>query len=412
MSVLTNGKPTPRTRDTFLVFGSPAIEEPEIEEVVATLRSGWLGTGPRVAVFEGLFREYTGARYAMALSSCTAALHLSMIAAGIGQGDEVITTPLTFAATANSILHAGGRPVFVDVDRRTMNIDPERIQDYIDRRCYIDNKTGLPVNRDTHAKVRAIIPVHMAGRPCDMDAIGRIARQYNLYVIEDAAHAIEAVYKGRKIGAVSDLTCFSFYVTKNVVTGEGGMVTTDDEELADRIKIYGLHGLSRDAWSRYSDKGYKHYQVLYPGFKYNMMDLQAAIGIHQMDRVDAYHERREAIWRRYDQAFADLPLDLPAQPEPDTVHARHLYTVLVRPGEAGMTRDQFQQRLYELKIGTGVHFVALHLHEYYRRTFGWLRGDFPNAESISDRTISLPLSAKLTDDDVEDVIAAVRHVLG
>jgi dTDP-4-amino-4,6-dideoxygalactose transaminase len=400
-----------RKRDSFLVFGSPRIEEPEIQEVLATLRSGWLGTGPKVARFEEMFREYVGAHYALAVNSCTAALHLAMVATGIGPGDEVITTPMTFAATANSIIHALAHPVFVDVDRRTMNICPENIVRYIEDECVTDPKTGLPVNRRSRRKVRAIQPVHFAGRPCDMDAIGAIARKHRLYVIEDAAHAIETKYKGRKVGSIGDITCFSFYVTKNIVTGEGGMLTTNDEHIADQVKVLGLHGMSKDAWKRYSDSGFKHYQILFPGFKYNMMDIQASLGIHQIKRVDDYLKRRNEIWRRYDEAFADLPLELPAPPEPNTVHARHLYTPLLKLEKLRCTRDEFQQQLFELKIGTGIHFISLHLHDYYQRTYGYRPEDFPNARYISERTLSLPLSAKLTEDDVEDVIQAVRETI-
>lgn len=395
-------------RKDFLVFGSPRIEEEEIQEVVATLRSGWIGTGPRVGKFEAAFRDYTGARHAMALSSCTAALHLSMVAIGVGPGDEVITAPLTFAATANSVLHTGAHPVFVDVDRDTMLIDPEKVREYIERECYIDTKTGLPINRRSRRKVRAILPVHLTGRPCRMDDLKALADQYHLYLIEDAAHAIEAEYHGRKIGTIGDLTCFSFYVTKNVVTGEGGMVTTDDERLADCIKVYGLHGMSKHAWQRYSDKGFVHYEVLYPGFKYNMMDLQAALGIHQLRRVETYLRRREEVWNRYDEAFRTLPVRTPAPAEPDTLHARHLYTILVDADGVGKTRDEFQQTLFNANIGTGIHYTALHLHPYYHETFGYRRGDYLNAEYVSDRTLSLPLSARLTDQDVEDVIQAVR----
>ncbi len=381
------------TRKDFLVFGSPAIEEDEIQEVVATIRSGWLGTGPKVDRFQAIFRQYTAARYAVALNSCTAGLHLSMIVAGLRPGDEVITTPMTFCATANAILHAGGRPVFVDVDLRTMNIAPDRIEQALSRRT------------------KAIVPVHMAGRPCEMDVIMDIARRHGLVVIEDAAHCIEGRYKGEKVGSIGDLTCFSFYVTKNIVTGEGGMVTTNHEEWADKIKMYALHGMSRDAWKRYSGAGFRHYQVLFPGFKYNMMDIQASIGIHQMKRIETYLKRREEIWVQYDDAFVDLPVIRPAPPEAGTTHARNLYTLLLDIEKIGLSRDEVQQRLYEMNIGTGVHFIAVHLHEYYQRSLGFRKGQFPNAEFISERTLSLPLSAKLAPDDVEDVILAVRHVL-
>ena len=386
-------------RDGFLVFGSPLILEDEIQEVVETLRSGWIGTGPRVAKFEEMFKEYIGCKHALAVNSCTAALHLSMIAAGIGRGDQVITTPMTFAATANAIIHTGGTPVFVDVNRSTMNIDPQKVEDKVKAL----KAQGL--------KVKAIVPVHFAGRPCDMDAIMDIADRHNLVVIEDAAHAIDASYHGNKIGTIGDLTCFSFYVTKNIVTGEGGMVTTNNDEYAEKIKCYALHGLSGDAWQRFSDKGFKHYQVLYPGFKYNMMDLQAAMGLHQLPRIREHLRRREEIWNCYNASFSDLPVTVPAEPEENTGHARHLYTILVHLERITSDRDTIQQELYRQNIGTGIHYVALHLHPFYRDTYGLRYGDFPNAEFISQRTISLPLSPKLTDHDVNDVVEAVTRIL-
>jgi dTDP-4-amino-4,6-dideoxygalactose transaminase len=380
-------------RTRYLVFGAPQLGEEEIAEVVDSLRGGWLGTGPKVHRFEEMLRAHTGAEHAMALHSCTAALHLAMVASGVGHGDEVITTPLTFAATASSVVHAGAVPVLVDCDRDTQLIDPQRIEDAITPRT------------------RAIIPVHLAGRVCDMDAIGDIARRHGLLVIEDAAHALEAVYRGRKVGSISNLTCFSFYVTKNVTTGEGGAVTTDDPELAARIKTFGLHGLSRDAWKRFADQGYHHYEVEYPGFKYNMMDIQAAIGIHQLPRAAEWLRRREEVWRRYDAAFADLPVGTPAPAPHDQVHARHLYTLMVDEARSGISRDGFMAALHERRIGTGCHYVGLHLHAFYRDTFGYRPADFPNATWISERTVSLPLSPFLTDEDVEDVIAAVREVI-
>ena len=388
---IAGGKPV---RNSFLVFGSPLIEEDEIREIEATLRSGWLGTGPKVARFENMFRAYIGCRHALALSSCTASLHLSLLVTGIGPGDEVITTPMTFAATANVIVHVGARPIFVDIDRTTMNIDP------------------IQIERGITSKTKAIIPVHLAGRPCDMNAIMDIARRHHLLVIEDAAHAIEAEYKGEKVGNIGDLTCFSFYVTKNLVTGEGGMITTNDDGWADKIQIYGLHGMSKGAWKRYSDEGFKHYQIVYPGYKYNMMDIQASIGIHQLPRMERYLKRREEIWQQYDAAFASLPVIRPAPAEDNTKHARHLYTLLLDMDNLRADRDTIQQALNSENIGTGIHFVALHLHDYYARIYGYRRGDFPNAEYVSDRTISLPLSAKLTDQDVGDVIAGLQKVIG
>jgi dTDP-4-amino-4,6-dideoxygalactose transaminase len=379
--------------EQFIVFGAPRIEQPEIDEVVDSLESGWLGTGPKVARFEAMFRRYVGAEHALAVNSCTAGMHLSLLVAGLGSGDEVITTPMTFVSTINCILHAGATPVLVDCDRKTGLIDPQRIEDAITPRT------------------RAILPVHLYGRPCNMDAIMAIAGRHHMIVVEDAAHAMEATYKGRKIGNIGHLTCFSFYVTKNVTTGEGGMVTTNESAFADKIKIYALHGMTKDAWKRYSDEGYKHYQVIYPGFKYNMMDIQASIGIHQLARVESWLERRNEIWRRYSEAFADLPVGLPAPDEPETVHARHLYTLLIDREHCGLSRDEFMQRLYERGIGTGVHFIGAHLQPYYRDRFGYRPEDFPNATWISDRTVSIPLSAKLTDADVGRIIEAVSNVL-
>ena len=376
-------------RNGFLVFGAPLIEEAEIAEVVDSLRSGWLGTGPKVARFEELFRRYTGAEHAVAVSSCTAALHLCLLAAGVGPGDEVITTAMTFVATANAIVHTGATPILVDCQRHTGLIDPDRVEAAVTFRT------------------RAIIPVHLYGRPCAMDAIMDIAARHGLTVIEDAAHAIEASYRGRKIGTIGHMTAFSFYVTKNITTGEGGMVTTASAALAEVVKRQALHGLSHDAWRRYSDDGYRHYTAEAAGFKYNMTDLQAALGIHQLARIERGLERREEIWHRYDGAFAQLPVELPPPADTDTTHARHLYALCVDPASVGLTRDALVDRLHRLNVGTGVHFVGVHLQRYYARRFGLRPQDFPNATWISERTVSLPLSAGLTDADVEDVIQAV-----
>jgi dTDP-4-amino-4,6-dideoxygalactose transaminase len=376
-------------RKDFLVFGSPLIEQPEIDEVVASMKTGWLGTGPKVKKFEELIAAYKGSRFAMALNSCTAALHLSMLAIDLQPGDEVIVPTMTFAATANAVIHAGGRPVLVDCERDTMNIDPNDIE------------------RKITKKTKAIIPVHFAGRACNMDAIMAIARKRNLKVIEDCAHAIETEYHGKKAGTFGDLGCLSFYVTKNIVTGEGGMVITDNERYSDKIKILGLHGMSKDAWKRFSDEGYKHYQVVYAGFKYNMMDIQAAIGIHQIKRIEAYWKRRQEIWGQYNETFKDLPVFTPAPVEPNTRHAYHLYTLLIDIERTKVTRDMFLNAMTKQNIGVGVHYIALHLQPYYQESFGYKKGDFPNSEWISDRTVSLPISAKLTESDCNDVINSV-----
>ncbi|MFB3910258.1 MAG: DegT/DnrJ/EryC1/StrS family aminotransferase [Candidatus Eisenbacteria bacterium] len=387
---IEGGRPV---RDEFLIFGSPDIREPEIAEVVEALRSGWPGTGPRVARFEEAFRAYVGARYSVALGSCTAGLHLSLIALGLKPGDEVVTTPLTFVATVNSILHVGARPVFADCDRRTMNIDPDRIASAVT------------------ARTKVILPVHFAGRPADMTRIESIASPRGIRILEDAAHAIESVHRGRKVGTIGDCTVFSFYVTKNVITVEGGMVTTEDEAIASWVKVAGLHGMSKDAWKRFGDEGFKHYWVHFPGFKYNMMDIQAAIGLHQLPRVEEGWLRRREIWQRYMEAFSDLPAFLPAPvPEGDR-HAFHLFTLLVDTDNLTVDRDRVLSALQAENIGVGVHYTAVHFHPYYRETFGFARGDFPEAEFVSDRTVSIPLSTRLTDADVDDVIRGVRKVL-
>jgi len=386
--------PPIRSKDRFLVFGAPAIEEAEIEEVVASMRSGWLGTGPKVARFENDFKGYKGADHAVAVNSCTAALHLSILSAGIQPGDEVITTPMTFCATVNAIIHAGAVPVLADVDPVTMNINPEEVK--------------LKVT----PKTRAILPVHFAGRSCDMDPICEIAKRHQLRLIEDCAHAVETEYKGRKAGTFGDFGCFSFYVTKNIVTGEGGMVLAHREEDAARIKVLALHGMSKDAWKRFGDEGYKHYFVVECGFKYNMMDVQAAIGIHQLSRVEAYWRRRQEIWNRYNEAFADLPIGLPADPEPDTRHAHHLYTILVDPVKTGISRDAFLDSMTIQNIGVGVHYLSIPEHPYYQQKFDWKPEDYPNAMRIGRQTVSLPLSARMNSQDVADVIAAVQKVVG
>jgi len=377
-------------RKNFLVFGSPCIGQEEIDEVVATMKSGWLGTGPKTHQFEKEFAEYLGVKHCVAVSSCTAALHLSMIAAGIGPGDEVIVPSMTFCASANSVIHTGATPVFADCTIPEMVLDP------------------VDVKRKITSRTKAILPVHFHGRPVDVDAIQKIAREHGLYIIDDAAHAIETEYKGRKVGHFAECTCFSFYVTKNMTSVEGGMVATDNDEWADRIKIYALHGMSKDAWARFSDKGYKHYQVVMPGFKYNMTDIQASIGIHQLHKLEKNWVRRQEIWNAYNNEFRDLPLDLPAKVDNTIRHAYHLYAIRVRD-EAGISRDALMQRLQDQKIGTGVHYTALHMHQYYSQTYGYKEGDFPNAEKIGDTTLSIPFSAGLTDEDVADVVKAMKE---
>lgn len=380
-------------RLTFLPFSLPSIGEEEIAEVVDSLRSGWITTGPKAQQFEKDFADYVGARYAVGLSSATAGLHLSIKALGIGPGDEVITTPMTFVATVNMIVANGATPVLADIDPRTLQIDPVEVEKRVTK------------------KTRAIVPVHFAGQPVDLDAIHSIAETHRLAVLEDAAHAIGTEYKGKRIGALSELSVFSFHPIKNITTGEGGMVTTNDESLAERIRILKFHGISKDAWKRYDAGGTPHYDVLDIGFKYNLMDLQAALGLHQLKKVDAFNERRRQMALRYNEAFADLDeIELPRQVAWPHKHAWHLYVIFVRPDRLTLDRYGFMDALKEAKIGTGIHFIATHLHRYYREHFSCRRGDFPHAESISDRILSLPLFPGMTDRDQEDVIAAVRRI--
>ncbi|MFC4250407.1 DegT/DnrJ/EryC1/StrS family aminotransferase [Sinimarinibacterium flocculans] len=383
------------TDKPFLVFGAPDIGEEEVSEVVQCLQSGWLGTGPRVAQFEQDFASYkgVGTTHVAAVNSCTAALHVSMVAAGIEPGAEVITTPLTFCATINAIIHAGLTPVLADVDPATQCISPEAIEAAITPRT------------------QAILPVHFAGRPCEMDRIMSIAAKHKFVVIEDCAHAIETTYKGRQAGTFGDFGCFSFYVTKNVVTGEGGMILARSEAHIARAKVLALHGMSKDAWHRFGDKGYKHYQVVECGFKYNMMDLQAAIGIHQLSRVESNWLRRHDIWNQYQAAFADLPVGRPAEPSSDGRHAHHLYTLMVNRERSGVGRDDFLERMNAQRIGTGVHYLSVPEHPYYQERFGWTPDEWPTAKKIGRETVSLPLSAKLKPADAERIIAAVNGAL-
>jgi dTDP-4-amino-4,6-dideoxygalactose transaminase len=383
-------------RSEFLVFGKPRIEEEDIAEVVATLRSGWIGMGPRTIQFERDFAAYTGAKHAIAVNSCTAALHLGLIAAGVGPGDEVITTPLTFAATANVIEHVGARPIFADIDRRTQNLDPARVAEKITPRT------------------RMVVPVHMLGRAADMDPLLALAAEHNLTIMEDAAHAVETVYRGRHAGTLGHFAAFSFYANKNVTTGEGGMLTTDDDAAADHIRRLRLHGISKDAWKRYSAEGFTPYELVEPGYKYNMLDLTAALGLGQLRRVEENWRIRERLVMLYNEGLAEVPgLTIPALEPlgPGDRHAWHLYTIAL--GLEGLTigREAFIDELQRRNIGSGIHYTALHIQGYYRERYGYGRGDLPDAEWVSERTVSLPLSPAMTEEDAEDVIAAVTDIV-
>lgn len=398
-------------RSTYLVFGRPQIEQAEIDEVVDTLRSGWLGTGPKTAAFETAFAAYCENRCAVAVSSCTAALHLSLLASDIGPGTAVITTPMTFASTCNVVYHRGAEVLLADIDPHSLNLSPIRVRELLERDCDPIPGSRRVRHRRTGTEVAGLLPVHFAGRPCEMEPLLALAEEFDLAVVEDAAHAIEARYHGRKIGSIAPLTCFSFYATKNVTTGEGGMITLADEDLATRLRTTAQQGLTLDAWKRRGAEGAAHYEVLVPGYKYNLTDLASSIGLHQLRRVEDNLRRREAIWARYDAALAELPLLLPPIPENDTRHARHLYTMRLDPAAAGIDRDELRRRLHERNIGSGIHFVSVHLHEFYRKNLELAPDDLPVAKLVSEQTLSLPLAANLSDEDVEDVITAVRQSL-
>ena len=380
-------------RESFLIFGSPVIGEDEIAEVVDSLRSGWIGTGPKVQRFESMLAEYIGVPECRCVSSCTAALILSMRVLGIGPGDEVLVPAMTFVASANAVEHAGATPILVDSLPGTGLIDLDAAEAAITPRT------------------RAIMPVHLAGRPVDMKRLNSLRDRHGLLVIEDAAHALGAQWHGRQIGAFGNVTAFSFYVTKNITTIEGGALVTDSPEVAAEVERLALHGLSLGAWQRFSDSGFRHYEVLTPGFKYNMTDVQAALGLHQLPRLDDWIEARAELWDRYDAMLDGLPLQTPPPPEPGTRHGRHLYQVLVEP-DARYTRDELLDQLTARRIGTGVHYRGVHLHPYYRDTYGLRAEQFPVASAISERTLSLPLSPKVTEEDQEDVIGALREILG
>jgi dTDP-4-amino-4,6-dideoxygalactose transaminase len=381
-------------RSQFLPFSTPTIDDDEINEVVDSLRSGWITTGPKVKRFEDAFRAYVGAPFAVPLSSATAGLHLTLLALNIMAGDEIITTPMTFASTVSMIILCGGTPVLADIEPGTLNIDAAKIRERITPRT------------------RAIVPVHFAGQSCDMDPILELAGEFHLTVIEDAAHAAGAEYKGRRIGSLDTVSIFSFHPNKNITTGEGGMVCTPDETLAEEISLLKFHGMSREAWKRFAASGTPNYDIMLPGFKYNMMDIQAAIGIHQLPKLDGFIDRRREIAEFYNREFADVAeLALPEYAPYPQRHAWHLYTPLVRTEKLAIDRDGFMAALKELNIGSGLHYKAIHHHAWYLEHLPQPPGSLPNADYASDRILSLPLFPRMTDDDARDVVDAVKDVI-
>jgi dTDP-4-amino-4,6-dideoxygalactose transaminase len=376
----------------FIPFHVPEIGEDEIRSVVETLRSGWLTTGSKVKVFEEDFSRYVGCKHAVAVNSCTAALHLALDAIGIREGDEVIVPTMTFAATAEVVVYFKAKPVLVDCQPDTLNLDPAGLKAAVT------------------AKTKAIIVVHYAGQPCDMDAVLETAKAHNLHVIEDAAHALPATYKGKTVGTIGDITCFSFYATKTITTGEGGMVTTENAAWAERMRMMSLHGISHDAWKRYTKEGSWYYEILYPGFKYNLTDIAAAIGIEQLKKADEFWQSRTRIAAAYDEAFAELPEIQTPVCRPFAQHAWHLYPIQLDLDRLNLTRNQFIEALREKNIGTSVHFIPLHLHPYYRIKFGYKPQDFPTASSVFERLISLPIYPKMTAANIAQVVEAVKSI--
>lgn len=383
-------------RTTFLPYALPSIGEEEIAEVVDSLRSGWLTSGPKVRRLEGELAAYLGARHALAVSSCTAALHIALTALGVGPGDEVVVPTMTFCSTANVVVHLGARPVLVDVGP-DMNVTPEAIEAALTPRT------------------RAIVPVHYGGQPCDLEAIHALAARHGLPIVEDAAHAIGARYRDQKVGsdalaAPRSITCFSFYAIKNMTTGEGGAIATADDGLAETMRLLTLHGMSRDAWKRYTGAGSWYYEVVLPGYKDNMTDIQAALGIHQLRRLEGFIETRRRYARLFDEAFFELPeVEVPIV-RPGRCHVYHLYPILLRLERLAIDRARFIEELRARGIGTSVHFVPVHLHPFYARQFGYRPGDLPCAEALYSRLISLPLYPAMSEADVADVIQAVGDV--
>ena len=395
------------TEKKCLPFSAPWFGSEEKQEIAAVLESDWITTGPRAKQFEQTFSEYTTAPESVALASCTAALHLAAAALGIGSGDAVITTPLTFAATANTVVHCGARPVFADILPDTYNLDPAKVREFIATSC-VREKDGVLRLKDGGQRVRAITVVHYAGHPCRMEEFQAIAKEYSLAIIEDAAHALGAFYRGQHVGTFGIAGCFSFYPTKTICTGEGGMLTTSDPGFAKTVRRLQLHGISRDGWKRYSKEGSWQYDIEAAGFKYNMTDLAAALGIHQMRKLGMFLARREQIAKTYTAAFEGLPLQLPVV-ESGMRSAWHLYPVQVLSDR--ISRDELVVRLRQVNIGTSVHFIPLNHMSWYQKSFGLTATQFPVSDTVFSRIVSLPLFPRMADDDVNRVIEAVSEIL-
>ncbi len=381
-------------RSTFLPFARPSLGEEEIREVADTLRSGWITTGPKTERFAAEFLDYVGGRFAVPVSSATAGLHVALLALGVGPGDEVVTTPMTFVATLNTIVHCGAVPVLADIDAATLQIRVEQVE------------------RRLTPRTKAIVPVHFVGQPADLDPLLEISAARGIPVLEDAAHAAGTEYKGRKIGSFPTTSVFSFHPNKNITTGEGGMIVTEEERVFEKASLLKFHGMDREAWKRFSKEGSARYDVEAPGFKYNMMDIQAALGLHQLRRLDGFITERARLVARYEDAFRGLPGLIPPQRVPyPSRHAWHLYTPLVDVDRLTISRDRFMEELKARNIGTGLHYTAAHEFTYYAKRFGWKPEDYPEAHFVSERIVSLPLFPGLSEADQVDAIESVREVL-
>lgn len=377
----------------YITFGAPSFGNAEINSVVKCIKSGWVGTGPKVQEFEKKFSIYKDVKSSIAVNSCTAALHLSLKSLNLSKTDEVITSALTFCSTVNSIILSGAKPVLADVEFNSQNIDPKDIE--------------KKINKNT----KAIVIVHFAGRPCDMEKIMNLVKKYKLVLIEDCAHAIESTYNGKHCGTFGTFGCFSFYATKNLVTAEGGMITTKNDVKVKKLKQLALHGMSKDAWKRFSDKGYRHYNVIDCGFKYNMTDIQASLGVEQLKKINSLWKKREKIWKNYNEAFRKLKLTTPFKVNEKSKHAYHLYTLMINKKDNRIDRDNFLKKMHDFGIGTGVHYRSIPSHSFYRKKYGWKKNQYKNASLIGDQTVSIPLSAKLSKTDVDRIILTTKKIL-
>jgi len=380
-------------RDSFLPYGRQWLDENEINEVLDSLKSDWITTGPKMRKFEADFKDFIGSKYSVAVNSGTAALHISTSSIDINPGDEVITTPLTFVASANCIVYRGGTPIFADIKMDTYNIDPSEINKKITR------------------KTKAIIPVHFAGQPCDMDEITEIAEKHNLIVIEDAAHAIDAEYKNKKIGNISDLTIFSFHPVKNITTAEGGMVTTNNDDLNEKLLMFRTHGISKDAIKRFGKSGDYYYDMQYLGFRYNLSELHAALGIHQLRKLEEFQKKRREIVEIYNRELKNIEEIIIPFKKTDVKHTWHLYVIQLKTESLKVDRDQIFRALREENIGVNVHYIPVHFHSYYQQKFGLKKGILPNVEWLFPRLLTIPLFPKMSEDDIYDVINALEKVI-